>query len=493
MYAAEATRGALMDRPVRVRRRWTFGAAWAVGTLLVGLGCSDRSGEKGSPGRPNVLLVTLDTTRADRLGCYGNGRGLSPTLDAFAADAVRFDRAIAQSAATPVSHASILTGLNPYQHGLRVIYAERGCHLSPDIPTLATILKDAGWSTGAFLSAFTVSKFYGFDRGFDVFDSGVRNPESEFYEKRTAGFVGWDTQNNQRRSDDTTDRVLEWLGKTRGPFFAWVHYWDPHDRVFVPPAEVVRLYTSPARPGDAMRRDLYDAEVRYMDSQIGRLLQRLREDGRYDNTVIVFVADHGQGLGDHDWWAHRLLYQEQIHVPLLVRTPGGARGRAVDALVRTIDILPTVLDVLGLDAPKPVEGRSFRSLMSGATDEPPRLAYADALNLYDLNAKMILKRPKDDLLYCAMDRRWKLIYRPNHAEDSELYDLGTDPAEANNLYAARRDQVARLLEQLNAWGGFATEGFGKVEDSETLRRLQSLGYMGGGEGSGAASSPATQP
>ena len=185
----------------------------------------------------NVLLVTLDTTRADYLGCYDAAHAeLTPNLDALAADAVRFEFAIAQASATPVSHASILTGLNPYEHGVRVISADAGYKLSPEIPTLTTVLKGHGWATGAFLSSFTVSEYYGFDYGFDTFDSGLQRDVSRPFVRDRDGYARWPVGTGQRRSDATTDRALAWLAATKDrPFFLWVHYWDPHDWLVLPP------------------------------------------------------------------------------------------------------------------------------------------------------------------------------------------------------------------------------------------------------------------
>jgi arylsulfatase A-like enzyme len=332
-----------------------LGGRWPTFVLVSGLallaGCRKEERSQPAPSGNNVLLVTLDTTRTERLSCYGNPAQTSPNLDALARDGVKFDLAIAQAGVTPVSHASIMTGLNPYRHKLRVLYAADGYRLSDTVPTLVTVLKDAGWRTGAFLSSFTVSEFFGFDRGFEVFDNGLSVPVDEQMRLREDGdFYGCDLAHNQRRSDDTTDSAIRWLGQTDRPFFAWVHYWDPHDPDKVPPDEIVARFRTPNMSPQQRRVALYDAEVFYMDSQFGRLIQTLKDIGVYDNTVIVVVADHGQGLADgkarHGWWRHRLLYQEQIRVPLLVRLPGGPTGRTVAELVRTIDIYPTVLEAL---------------------------------------------------------------------------------------------------------------------------------------------------
>jgi arylsulfatase A-like enzyme len=443
-------------------------AAAALALAALALGCASRKAPL------NVLLVTLDTTRADRMRCYGYPLNTSPRLDAFARDAVR-----------PVSHASILTGMNPYRHGLRVLFAAKGDSLHAAIPTLQSVLHAGGWETGAFLSSFTVSERFGFARGFDVFDNGLRGPAAGKMQKGPDGVWDWDIRINQRRADETTDAALAWIGARSGPFFAWVHYWDPHDTEIVPPEDLVAAFVRGGTDADRLRQ-LYDAEIYYVDSQFGRLVDALKKRGQYESTVIVVVADHGQGLGDHGWWYHRILYQEQIRVPMMIRVPGAAMGRAVTDLVRTIDIAPTVLEALGQTAPEAIDGASLRVFLRGGegdggatgAGESPRIAYADALNLYDLNAGLIAHRPHDDLVFCAMDRTWKLVYRPRLPHASELYKLDADPREMNNLYESDHVEARRLLAYLEGAGGFVDEPLGADEDAEALERLRALGYVG---------------
>ncbi len=466
--------------PIETNLRRRSRALRFVLPLLAGILAACGVGNGGKPDHQfNVLLVTLDTIRADRLGSYGEEGGTpnrTPRFDALAADGVRFELAISSAAVTPVSHASILTGLYPYQHGLRVLHAASGFRLDGAIPTLTSTLSEQGWTTGAFLSAFPVSEHFGFDNGFQYFDNGIRNEADNVLEAGTDGRVRWNVAKNQRRSDVTTDQALEWLQKTEGPFFAWVHYWDPHDSMLRPPADLVEREIGSGTDQDDWRRALYDLEVRFVDEQFGRLVDGLKNSGAYDNTIIIVVSDHGEGLGDHDWWTHRVLYQEQIRVPLLIRAPNGARNRVVPSLVRTIDIYPTVLDWLGIEPRGHVEGRSLRPLMDGLPDEP-RTAYADQLNLFDSNASMLKRRPNDDLVYCAMDDRWKLIYRPRNPGLSELYHLADDPGELINEYENEPEEVARLLQILEESGGFVDEPFGESVDEEARERLKALGYL----------------
>jgi arylsulfatase A-like enzyme len=440
--------------------------------LLIGLALSAAGScakATADPKPRNVVLITLDTTRADRLSCYDASHGSTPTLDALAAQGTRFDLAISTAAVTPVSHAAILTGLYNHEHGLRVLYAEGGYRLGAEAATLGTVLAERGYHTFAVHSAFPVSRFFGLERGFEVFE----DLETEL----SGEDAHWDVASFQRRSDETTDLVAKL--ELSAPFFLWVHYWDPHDLAKLPPG---------LQPRDARNRDgpkgvqpFYAEEVTYMDSQIGRLLDALRARGLYDDTLFVVVADHGQGLMDHGWHAHRLLYQEQIHVPLIVRVPGVRPVPAVPALVRTVDIYPTVLDYLGIPLPRPVSGRSLRPLIEGASD-PPRTAFADQINGYDWNAGDVRKRPLDQFLYAALDQDWKLIYRPLAFDKSELYHLSADPHEEHDLFAERPEEARRLLELLAEAAPWVTGAFpplaGVAQAEDVQRTLSELGYSG---------------
>jgi arylsulfatase A-like enzyme len=436
-------------------------------------------GACGSRHHPDsLLLVTLDTTRADYLGCYGGVYHGTPNLDALAEDGVRFENAIAQAAVTPVSHASIMTGLDPHHHGVRVVYAASGYKLPADVPTLASVLRGHGFATGAFLSSFTVSEFYGLDRGFDTFDNGLGHPTDEVM-RCVGDLCAFDLGKNQRRADATTDKAIAWLRAQRGPTFLWVHYWDPHDRLLLPPEELLARYAPPAGAGEPERfRAIYAAEVDYVDQQFGRLRRALRELGRDDDTMIVVVADHGEGLGDHGHWNHRILYQEQIRVPLLVRMPGGPSRSVVTPLVRTIDIYPTVLESLGRRPPGAVDGESMLGLMAGRT-EPPRAAYAEALVRFDLNGFVLRNRPNDDLLYAFVELPWKLIYRPTNPQLSELFNLHDDPREAASRLTSDAEVASRLTARLEAMNSFRKEPFGPapVGGGDALERLRSLGYV----------------
>jgi len=446
---------------------------WILTLALLGA-CTD-----SAPKKPNVILITLDTTRADYISCYGKHPGITPNIDAIAAEGTRFDMAISTAGVTPVSHASILTGLNNQSHKLRVLSADSGYKLPEDIPTLATVFAAAGYHTVAVHSAFPVSRTFGFKRGFEVFEDFV----TEMKPSADGAKQSWDVVNNQRRSDATTDLVESVIGE-RQPYFLWIHYWDPHDAVLLPPEgqyppreQLIDPETGEAkRPWD----QLYSAELRYQDQQIGRLMDELKRRGLLENTVIAITADHGQGLMEHNWPAHRLLYQEQVHVPLIVKAPGAKAAPTVADLVRTIDIFPTLLDFAQLASPKPIDGRSLRPLMERKPDEK-RVAFGDQINGYDKNAGMTEKRPLDHFLYMAIDWPWKLIYRPFTPEQSEMYDLAADPDEASNQYVSRPEialQLRKLLAKAHPWVPGPFEGEQGLTDEE-IKALSGLGYVVG--------------
>ena len=437
------------------------------------------SGETGRERPRNVILITLDTTRADYLSAYGHPEETTPHLDELTREGTRFDLAISTSSVTPVSHASILTGLNNHEHNLRSFSATGRSRLGKDIPTLATVLRQHGLTTLAVHSAFPVSSYFGFDRGFDVFENySVDLPAEDGNQVVTARKM----HRLQRRSDKTTRSAINHLTSTNDPFFLWVHYWDPHDPKLVLPTKIRSTFRG--LPWHEKRIKLYTEAVRFLDSQIGRFLAALRETGRYDDTLFLVVADHGEGLGDHDWMTHRLVYQEQIRVPLIVRVPGMKQVSVVGDLVSTTDIFPTILDFLGFEFDGRVSGRSLRELISGQ-DMTTRIAFADYVDGFDINSKFLAERPDDNFLYAAMDGQWKLIYRPTRPHKSELFHLTEDPDELVNLYAERPQEKQRLLEELARLRPWVLEPFAPSDDVDTLAEtrtaLTALGYLSGEE------------
>lgn len=470
----------------------------AASLALLALMTACGGGEEGdaSPDGPrrNVLLVTLDTTRADRLGCYG-GSAATPNLDRLADEGALFARAVSTAGLTPMSHASILTGLNNYRHGLRVFFSETvSSRLEDDNVTLAEVLRDRGWRTGAFVSAYPASDHYGLDQGFETFSSGAVEPEVLDLQHQQRHEELWNEEGRsktQRRSDHTVNEALGWLdgdGDEERPWCLWVHLFDVHDFSLVPPSDWMQErfgieYDAEVQVNDAQWRErMYDPELTYADEQLGRLFERIRERGEWDRTVVVVTADHGQGLLDglknHGWLKHRLLYYWSLNVPLIVRVPGEPAGARIEPLVRTIDVLPTVLEALHVPAPE-VEGASVLDLWRGGPDDH-RLAYADALNLHDAHAPTRMKAEYLDNLYSVTDARWKLIFHERTPANNELFDLSQDPQELRNVAAEHPEEVARLKAFLDDNGATVMRAPGAVNVTD-VEKLRELGYIEGPE------------
>jgi arylsulfatase A-like enzyme len=448
-----------------------------------------------------VILITLDTVRADYLTCYGATTGGTPAIDDLARGGTLFERAVSSSGLTPASHATILTGKFQYNHGVRVLSADSGFRLGNEHETLATKFKAAGYRTAAVHSAFPVSATFGFDQGFDHFDSFDAGLER----KPGRNKVSWDVTKFQRRSDETTDRTIAWLDEVLGedgaigegeqPFFLWIHYWDPHDPVKLPPVdEWAALMKTPELKNiqDRQTRE-YAAEVRWQDRNIGTLLTALNSKGLMANTVMAVTADHGQGLADgmelHRWGNHRMLYREQVHVPLILSGPGVPAGQRIVDQVRTADLAPTLLDLAGVES---IEGRiDGESLVSRIAGESggDLWAYGEQINGYDFNAAMRKHRPDATFLYMVSDGEWKLVYKPTMPEMSELFHVAVDPKERRNVIADNPEQVVRLLGDLAVRNPWVTEPFPVTEGSAVAGEgssaaMISLGYSAAEKGSG---------
>jgi tetratricopeptide (TPR) repeat protein len=395
-------------------------------------------------GRPhNVVLITLDTTRADHLGCYGYASARTPRLDALAASGVRFVRAYAPAPLTLPSHASILSGLYPVAHGVH----NNGHDLPAGIATLATILKAKGFATAAFVSSFSVDSRFGLGRGFDVYDDTFDADQP---------LKG---ANAERRAVQTFARFSHWLaGIGSERFFAWVHYYDPHMPYDPPP---------PFRQGHP-----YDGEIAYMDHYVGAILDLLEERGLLDRTLIVAAGDHGEGLGDKVEEGHGIfLYEETLRVPLILSDPAVFRtARTVESAVRLVDVAPTILETVGLG--REAAGMQGQSLVPWLKGRPGR----------DLDALVETFYPRENYgwseLVGLVAERWKLIQSPR----PELFDLGTDPGERTNLFvaaAAKAGELGKRLEQeilRMSPGPGAASGTAPAR-AEDRERLRSLGYV----------------
>jgi arylsulfatase A-like enzyme/tetratricopeptide (TPR) repeat protein len=409
----------------------------------------------------NILLITIDTLRWDRVGVYGYRPAATPVLDALAARGVKFETAIAHTALTAPSHASMLTGLIPPRHGVR----DNGAFvLSPNVPSLAVELRRAGYETAAFISGFPLDRRFGFSTGFDVFDDALprgAGPGSRAYV--------------ERRADDTTTRVLAWLdgrriGQASGvarPWFLWVHYFDPHAAYEPPPDFAARFTDSP-----------YDGEVAFVDAQVGRLLQHLERRGDPTATITLVTADHGESLGEHGEQTHGIfVYDATLRVPFLLAGPGIPPGVTSPVVARGVDVMPTLADLAGVAVPAGLDGRSLRPALNGRSmDDAP--AYVEGL----VAERHLGWAPLHGMRTAA----WKFIDAPRQ----ELYDLKADGAETVNRIDQRRDLADALRAQVDGARNAQPAGTESTRpDAETTARLRALGYLGGKRADGAESRP----
>jgi len=389
----------------------------------------------------NVLLVTIDTLRADALGCYGRKGGTSPWIDRLASEGVRFANAHAHNVLTLPSHTNILTGRYPFDHGVR---ENTGFRVPEGMDTLATILKRTGYRTGAFVSGFPLDSRFGLDRGFDLY-------EDSFADGRGAtGFVL-----PERAGADTVSLARAWIDRSSGsPFFAWVHLYDPHSPYRPPPPQAA-----------AFPRDPYLGEVAAADAALRSLLEPLLDSGRDGSTLVLVTADHGEGLGDHGERTHGFFaYETTLHAPLIVFAPRLLGSRVVREPVRHIDIVPTVLDALGLAVPEGLPGRSLLSL-AVSRSAVPLPSYFEALS-------GMLTRGWAPLTG-VVDGSLKYIDLPR----PELYDLTPDPAETRNRVSQVPEAVDRLGVLLGRFRSLDRGPEPTAESVETRERLAALGYV----------------
>jgi arylsulfatase A-like enzyme len=455
-----------------------------------------------APARPSVVLITIDTLRADHLGCYGYGRPTTPHIDALAKESLLFERAYTTLPRTTQSVASILTGRYPKSHGARGLFAR----LPATNLTLAEVLHERGYATAAVVSNTFLRPGQGFEQGFDTYDNPEDRWDADAAMAITAGAVRW----------------LDGRGE-RGPFFLWVHYLDPHWR-YTPPAPWDRAFDpgfkEPFTLYDDLDRNrvtkgqvifggvltprqvehvaaLYDGEIVASDAAVGVLLDRLARVA--PPLVVVLTSDHGESLGDHGYrFAHgEYLYESSLRVPLLVRAPGAvAAGTRATGLAENVDVAPTILRLLGVDAMQGVEGRPLL-LAQDAAGAPARFAPAPGRSFTHAESDFQLIHPENPRYYVrgpagrwtsASDGRYKLILIPRAGDELlEMYDLERDPAEARDLsgepaLAEIRGRLLREVKQYSDYGAGPPGAGASPAEPESISpeeraRLRSLGYV----------------
>jgi arylsulfatase A-like enzyme len=425
-------------------------ASIAALVLLALSACAQRPADAPLPLEPgawrgkDIILITLDTTRRDRIGCYGRQPSFTPTLDALCARGVRFDRAMAVAPVTLPAHASMMTGQYPPRHGARY----NGVHaLSKDADTLAERLHAAGYDTAAFVSSFVLDERFGVAQGFAHYDATM-----------AARGAAFDPTSAQRQADKTTIATVEYLDeRTLGkPLFLWVHYYDPHTPYLTPVAGV--------NPTEAQR---YDGEVAFVDHELKRLFASPALDP--DNSVIIVLADHGEGLGDHGERTHGMfVYDSTVAIPWFIAGPGLAAGSS-RALVSQVDLMPTVLDAVGLPRTDQIEGRS---LLQAARAPSETVFIETTLPFFDFRLAA---------LHALRSEGSKYIQAPR----AEFYRIGMDPTEEHNLLGDATPapdaaiMASDLENYLAKWHAVDASTATNNADSGALARLRSLGYLAG--------------
>jgi arylsulfatase A-like enzyme/predicted Zn-dependent protease len=431
--------------------RWAQAVLAACG-LAAAAACTTGCARTPAPSELSVILVTLDTARADRIGAFGGKAVPTPNLDEMARGGTLFEQAFSQAPLTLPSHASMLTARYPASIGVRHngLYRLR----NPE-PTLASSLGASGFETAAFVAAYVLNKEFGLDQGFGTYDDVV-----------VRGLGGGEDQmlEAERTADEVNARVFDWLGRRRpGRFFLWVHYYDPHEP-----------YRPPERPSRVLAGSGYDREISYVDACFGDLIRRLEDDGILDRSILVVAGDHGESLGEHGEDTHGFfLYDATLHVPLFIRAPGLVpAGRRVGGPVELVAVAPTILDLLSLPALEKAQGKSLRGRIDGTDDGRAAVAHAETL----------MPRLEYGLATLRMirDGRYKYVGAPR----PELYDIEKDPGEQRDLAALDANRSRDMASALSAWERATTDetaskGARRNLSREEEERLRSLGYLAG--------------
>jgi arylsulfatase A-like enzyme/Flp pilus assembly protein TadD len=440
----------MSDKTRRIKRTILFPGLFILLIMVIaGFGLTFFPGAKNKVERDgdlNVLLVTVDTTRADHIGVYGYETARTPNMDSLAAKGIKFANAYCPAPMTLPSHCSILTGTYPIYHK---VHNNGTYYLNPEIPTLAEQFKKKGYKTAAFVSSFNVDSRFGTDKGFDVYDD-TYGPDEMIK-----------TFRSERKAGDTSAAFIRWLDEVSDKkFFSWVHYYDPH-----------MPYRPPSPFKEQFARDLYDGEIAYMDYAFGKVLEKLKEKGLLDKTLIVIAGDHGEALGEKGELDHGvLIYDVSMRIPFIFYAPQNLpQGLVVDARVRLIDIMPSILDLLKIPLNKGIQGISLLPYIEGKRK--------DDLTCY-LESYYPLETYGWSELVGVIDKDWKYIRAPR----PELYRIKVDKNEEKNLYEAEPETAASLKKKLEEVLVDFSSNFALSRRKMSLveeERLRSLGYVGG--------------
>jgi choline-sulfatase len=450
------------------------GAIWMVETR----GLTPISESPLETAHPSILLVTIDTLRADHCSAYGYPQPTTPRLDAIAKRGVRLATAYAPIATTAPSHATMFTSLLPRAHGL----LKNGQALAPQHRRLAEVLRDNGYKTAAFVSSFAVDARFGFGPGFAAYQDDFAGAHA------SSAMQDWEGQLApavfERRADETRALVVDWLrshgyldaARVSAPFFVWVHFMDPHHPYSPPHEERAKIEVAP--PGEGLQLAIadYDAEVRFADREMGAIFDALESAGRFDQVVTVVVGDHGEGLKQHGHMFHGLtIYEETVRVPFVFHWPWGLREpRVIEPPVQIVDLAPTVLELAGIPPESSFQGMTLAPILRGQGDADPERPVFLERRLYETpvvqgfrvaGAKLGLRQG-----------RWKYI-EARDEETYELYDLASDPGEQKNLFESERARAEELARVLHAWADGPAATPAPPVSPEDAERLRELGYV----------------
>ena len=393
----------------------------------------------------NIILISIDTCRADYLSCYGYPQETTPHIDAFARNATRFENVVSPIPITLPAHSSMLTGMIPPFHG---VHNNIGYKLAPSIQTFPEILKQNGFNTSAILSAFVLDKKFGMAQGFDTYHDTFKDVHHNIF-------------GDERKGDETTQVALDWLEKNKdNKSFLFLHYYDPH-MDYAPPEPFASKFSD----------NLYAGEIAFTDHCIGQVIQKLKELQMYDSALVIITGDHGEMLGEHGEKEHTyFIYEAAIKVPLIVKLPGQKKAETVTHPVGLVDIVPTLCSILDIDIPSRIQGQDITSLLQGKVpDSYERFLYSESQVPTRLGASSLMS---------VSTEKWKYI----QATRPELYDLTSDPEEAHNLigqepHRARilEDKLREMLEQ-----SVRKDPDSHLDlDAKSIKRLESLGYVAG--------------
>jgi choline-sulfatase len=446
-------------------------------------------GAGSDPKGPNIVLITIDTLRADHCSVYGYGLRTTPRLEKLAREGARVRTAYVPLPSTGPAHASLFTSRYPLAHQV----LKNGHVLAAEYPVLAEVLAGAGYRTAAFVSSFVLDDRFGYGQGFESYDDDFRGADSSYRSMKS--WEGFEVPGEfDRRANETTERAISWLRENgrRGSFFLWIHYMDPHEP-YDPPEPWRKKYVEPTMGRRNLRRAvaLYDAEIAFTDGEVGRLLDALDDTSPPEATLVVVTADHGEELVEHGFMGHGApLYEETLRVPLLVRwSERIPAGSVIQGPVEIVDVMPTILGLAGISPGELfLQGRDLTAaLTAGAVLDPEHRVFFQR-RLYErkrvpsfavegvvFGRSLHVKGGK----YGVRQGNWKYVEAPME-KSRELYDLSSDPAERTNLLSRHPELARELAGQLEAWrnrqDGLALAP-GQQASEEDLERLRSLGYV----------------